>query len=75
MILETIPSLRQLPPKAKRQLAEELWDNADAEEGEITVEAAVMTLLDQRLAEHAAEPQAVAGWDEVKSRVFARGEQ
>ncbi|MBE7494708.1 MAG: addiction module protein [Verrucomicrobiaceae bacterium] len=75
MILENMPALRQLPPKAKRQLAEELWDNADVEEGEVRVEAGVLMLLDQRLAGHAADPSCVSTWDEVKSRVFSRSEE
>ena len=72
MILETMPSLGQLPPNKMRQLAEELWDKADAEEGEVTVGAAVLALLEQRLAEHAARPEAGSTWEDVKSRVFGR---
>jgi putative addiction module component (TIGR02574 family) len=72
MILETMPSLRQLPPNEKRQLAEELWDKADAEEGEVTVDATILSLLEQRLADHAANPQSGSTWEDVKSRVFGR---
>ena len=71
MILETLPAVRQLSSRDKRQLAEELLDSADAEGGEVVVDSAIMDLLDQRLAAHAANPQAVSTWDEVQSRVFA----
>ncbi len=71
MIMETLPAVRQLSSRDKRQLAEELWNSADAEDGEVTVDAAVLELLEQRLAAHAANPQAVSTWEEVKSRVFA----
>ncbi len=72
MILETMPSLRELPPNEKRLLAEELWDKADAEEGEIIVDASVLALLEQRLADHAAQPNSGSSWEDVKSRVFGR---
>jgi putative addiction module component (TIGR02574 family) len=71
MILETLPTVRQLSSRDKRQLAEELWNSADAEDGEVNVDAAVLDLLAQRVAAHAANPQAVSTWEEVKSRVFA----
>lgn len=71
MILETFPVVRQLSSRDKRQLAEELWNSADAEEGEVSVDAGILELLEQRLAEHSANPQVVSTWEEVKSRVFA----
>ncbi|MBB5032678.1 addiction module protein [Prosthecobacter vanneervenii] len=71
MILETLPAVRLLSPRDKRQLAEELLDSADAEDGEVVVDAAIMELLDRRLAAHAANPQAVSTWEEVQSRVFS----
>jgi putative addiction module component (TIGR02574 family) len=33
-------------------------------------EAAVLQLLDRRLADHDASPESLAAWEEVKSRVF-----
>ena len=71
MILETLPSVRQLSSRDKRQLAEELLNSADAEDCEVVVDAAIMDLLDQRLAAYEANPQAVSTWEEVQSRVFA----
>ncbi|MDZ4402185.1 addiction module protein [Prosthecobacter sp.] len=71
MILETLPAVRQLSSRDKRQLAEELWNSADVEDGEVTVDDTVLELLEQRLAAHAANPQSVSTWEEVKSRVFS----
>ena len=71
MILETLPAVRQLSSRDKRQLAEELLNSADAEDCEVVVDAAIMDLLDQRLAAYEANPQAVSTWEEVQSRVFA----
>ena len=70
MILEAIPAALLLNPREKRQLAEELWNTADNEEGEVSVDASILALLEQRLAAHAAHPQATSTWDEVKQRVF-----
>ena len=71
MILETMPEVRQLSSAQKRMLAEELWTCADAEEAEVEVADPVLRLLNQRLAEHEAHPDAVSAWDAVNRRVFA----
>jgi len=70
MILETMPVVQQLSSRDKRLLAEELWNAADAEDAEVMDEAAVLELLDRRLADHEATPEALAAWEEVKSRVY-----
>lgn len=71
MILETLPVVQQLSSRDKRRLAEELWNAADAEDAEVMDEAAVLQLLDRRLAAHEATPEAIAAWDEVKSHILA----
>lgn len=71
MILETMPVVQQLSSRDKRLLAEELWNAADAEDAEVMDEAAVLQLLDRRLADHEATPEALAAWEEVKSRIIA----
>jgi putative addiction module component (TIGR02574 family) len=70
MILEAIPAALRLNPREKRQLAEELWNTADNEEGEVSVDASILALLEHRLAAHAAHPQPTSTWDEVKQRIF-----
>jgi putative addiction module component (TIGR02574 family) len=75
VILETFPAVRQLSSRDKRQLAEELWNAADAEDAEVFDETAVLKLLDRRLADHEASPEALAAWEEVKARVFAGREK
>ncbi|WP_397381344.1 addiction module protein [Prosthecobacter sp.] len=70
MILETMPVVQQLSSRDKRLLAEELWKAADAEDAEVMDEAAVLQLLDRRLADHEATPEALAAWEEVKSRIM-----
>ena len=75
MILETMPVVQQLSSRDKRLLAEELWKAADAEDAEVMDEAAVLQLLDRRLADHEATPEALAAWEEVKSRIMAGREK
>ena len=75
MILETMPVVQQLSSRDKRLLAEELWNAADAEDAEVMDEAAVLELLDRRLADHEATPEALAAWEEVKSRIMAGREK
>jgi putative addiction module component (TIGR02574 family) len=70
MILETLPIVQQLSSHNKRLLAEELLNSADAEDALVSVEAAVLDLLDRRLAAHEATPEAIAAWEEVKLRAF-----
>lgn len=71
MILEQLPEVQRLPADQKRQLAEELWLETDAS-NECEVDPAILALLDARLAEHAANPDAVSTWEEVQARVFKR---
>jgi putative addiction module component (TIGR02574 family) len=69
MILEQLPEVLKLPPDQKRQLAEELWLSAE-DSNETTVDSAILELLDQRLAENAANPGSISSWQEVRQRVF-----
>lgn len=70
MILEALPAVRQLNSREKRELAVELWNTADREDGEVSVDDAMLTLIQDRLDQHAANPAAVSTWDQVKQRVF-----
>lgn len=69
MILEQLPELQKLPSDQKRQLAEELWLSAD-DQYETTVDQSILALLDQRLAEHDADPESASSWQQVRERVF-----
>lgn len=69
MILELLPEVQRLPAAQKRQLAEELWQATDGGE-ELGVDPAILELLDARLAEHAANPNAVSSWKDVETRIF-----
>ena len=59
MILEHIPEAQNLSSNDKRQLAEELLVAADREEG-VVLDPVILELLDQRMADYAANPYAVS---------------
>ncbi len=75
MILETLPALSALTVDQKLRLVSELWHDV-SREGTIT--AGTAALLDERLQEHASNPDAVrsteqvtAGIEELKKRIAA----
>lgn len=68
MILETLPALGSLTVDQKLRLVWELWRDV-SHDASITPEAA--TLLDQRLADHAAHPEDVRSTEEVTAGILA----
>jgi putative addiction module component (TIGR02574 family) len=68
MILETIPALRALTVDQKLRLVWELWQDV-SHDPTITPETAA--LLDQRLAEHEASPDATRTTAEVTAGIAA----
>jgi putative addiction module component (TIGR02574 family) len=75
MILETMPALSALTVDQKLRLVSELWQDV-SRDSTITVETAA--LLDERLQEHEANPEAVrsteqvaAGIRELKKRIVS----
>jgi len=71
MILEQLPEVQRLSDEAKRQLAEELWWSV-ADTAEVEAPPELLVLLEERLAEHEADPSAVSSWEQVKARIFPR---
>lgn len=54
------------------QLAEDLWDSAAAETGELPLTEAQVAELDRRLAELGRDPQAGESWPVVRERIEQR---
>ena len=68
MILETLPAVQQLSPREQSQLVEELWERwlpHDDEESR----AAVVELLNARIAHYRQHPETASTWEEVKQRI------
>ena len=70
MIVEQLPEVLALPTEQKEMLAEELLNQVVLEKGK---DAALLELLRERLAEHAAEPESGVGWEALRDRLLKRG--
>ena len=68
MILDQFPSVQNLSPNEKWQLAEELWDelipSADAERDE-----AIVKLIESRMEDYRQNPESATTWDALKDRL------
>ncbi|MGV3662710.1 MAG: addiction module protein [Prosthecobacter sp.] len=67
MILETLPMLGSLTVDQKLRLVCELWQDVSSDH---TITSEMAALLDERLAEHAASPDAVRSTDEVTAGIM-----
>jgi hypothetical protein len=73
MIVEQLPEVQKLSPEMKLALAAELFEEAtEFLPGSPDPEVVVVALLDERLAEYRANPEASAPWSEVKARILGR---
>ena len=68
MILEKLPAVQQLTPGEKSQLVEELWEQWLPRDDEAT-SAAIVELLESRMAHYRQHPETASTWDEVKQRI------
>jgi putative addiction module component (TIGR02574 family) len=73
MLQQAIPRLEQLSTVEKLALLAELWDDLAGHEAELPVTPGQQRLLDERYAEHRANPSAgTTGWPEAKARILSR---
>ncbi len=56
-------------------LMNQIWDSIATEGGQRNLSDARRRELERRLAEHAADPDDVVGWDQVKTEALARFER
>jgi putative addiction module component (TIGR02574 family) len=73
MIVEQLPEVQKLSPEDKLVLAAELFEEA----ADCSAEAPdqdMLAILNERLAEYRANPEAAAPWSEVKARILCRRE-
>jgi putative addiction module component (TIGR02574 family) len=59
----------RLPAAERLRLVEEIWDSLVLEPSSVPMPDWHRTELDQRLARHEADGDAVSTWDEVKTRL------
>lgn len=68
MILETIPAIGKLTSDQKLRLVWELWRDVDKD---AVLDAGTARVLDERLADHDANPDAVRSTSEVTAGIMA----
>ena len=68
-----LQQLRQLPISERLQLVEALWDSiaAEAPDDAFPVSPELAAELEQRLADHRANPDAARPWEEVRAEIVA----
>ena len=66
--------LRQLPVADRLQLVEDLWDSIaeDAPDDAFPLSPELARELDERLAEHDANPDAARPWQEIRAEILGR---
>jgi putative addiction module component (TIGR02574 family) len=73
MLQQAIPSLERFSTADKLALLAELWDDLARHEAELPVTAEQQRVLDERYAEHRANPEVgTTGWPEAKARILSR---
>jgi putative addiction module component (TIGR02574 family) len=72
MMQNTLSELLKLPPRERAELAMALWESlTDGErEAEVALTPEQEAELDQRLAEHLANPASAIPWDEVRQKLL-----
>jgi len=73
MIVEQLPEVQKLSPEDKLVLAAELFEEA-ADWSAEAPDQDMLAILNERLAEYRANPEAAVPWSEVKARILRRRE-
>jgi putative addiction module component (TIGR02574 family) len=71
MKASTLSELLKLSPAERIQLAQDLWDSIDEREATPLTEEQIRE-VEQRLAEHDADPESAIPWQEVRERLRSR---
>jgi putative addiction module component (TIGR02574 family) len=72
MLLEAIPTIRELSTAEKLILLEELWDDLASRPSEVPVPAWQKQELERRHAEYLTNPDEGSSWDEVRERILRK---
>lgn len=68
-ILEKVPSVEKLSADEKWQLANELWEEVEAENSAFPVRNDHVKLLQDRWTEFTEAPEQTKSWDSIKERI------
>lgn len=69
---ELTEAARTLSPEERTRLIELLWDTLDPDSSAPSMPDWHRVGLDDRLAEHAADPSSAVPWEEARARLAAR---
>jgi putative addiction module component (TIGR02574 family) len=72
MILEKIPTVRNLSAADKLQLVTELWDELAAHPAQVPVSKEHIAELDRRMADYRKDPSRVTTWEAIQQRILGR---
>jgi putative addiction module component (TIGR02574 family) len=69
MIAESIPTLKSMPMRDKYLLANELWDEIEANESAIPVDDKVIAAIEERYENYLRDPSRLISWETLKERL------
>lgn len=70
-----LAELRSWPAEAKLRLIGEIWDELSAGDGNLELSEEIRAELDQRLAEHEANPADAVPWEQVSAEALNRAKR
>lgn len=70
MLTPLLEQARKLSLEDRRRLVEELWASIEAESDSGPLSAEERRILEERLAEHERNPDAVVSWESAKARIL-----
>lgn len=68
MIAELIPAVKQLSLQEKWLLANELWEEIEEHQNELSTDTEIMAVVEQRFAEFERDPSTALSLEEFKRR-------
>jgi putative addiction module component (TIGR02574 family) len=72
MIVEQLPSIRNLSRPEKLLLVAELWEEIASEDSDLPITREQIAELDRRMERYRQHPEEVTTLEEIKARIFAR---
>ncbi|MFH1114388.1 MAG: addiction module protein [Pseudomonadota bacterium] len=71
-LYNTLAEIESLPVDERIRLVEAIWDSIASEPGQPELTESQRQELERRLSAHAASPQDVVSWEEVKEQAVGR---
>ena len=69
MVKIDMDAIRQMSVPDRVQLAQDIWDSLQPSAEELPLTEAQRRIVNERLAEHDADPSTAISWDELQKRV------